>query len=293
MQRTPAWFNARRGKLTASNFGTAAGVNPYNSRNKYLKEQSGTAPAFKGNEATQWGTRNEPNAIKDYQARTGNVVRAFGFKLHADYDWLGGSPDGLVGTLGMIEVKCPYYVQKPHAVIPPHYLCQINGLLEIFDREWCDYVSWTPTGMKVYRVYRDRALFDLLLSKYCTFYAAMSRGADGFPRQQRGERQETLDAISESDTRNDYTFWRLTEPAYQGGVWEAPFYNAFDNSDLSSDNASPVRKLRRLESPSPTGIRASTDDSAKGDLCPSTDVPEQSTDPERSGETGVGPTPRA
>ena len=33
-QGTPAWFNARKGKLTASRFGAAAGICPYTSRAK-------------------------------------------------------------------------------------------------------------------------------------------------------------------------------------------------------------------------------------------------------------------
>ena len=252
MQRTPAWFNARRGKLTASNFGTAAGINPYQSKNKYLREQSGLDPPFTGNEACSWGTRNEANAIKDYQARTGNVVRAYGFKMHPDHDWLGGSPDGLVGTQGMIEVKCPFYKQEPHTKIPPHYRCQINGLLEIFDREWCDYVTWTPTKFKVYRVYRDPHLWDLLLGKYTTFYAAMSRGAAMVPRQQNGEKQETLDAIEASVV--DYDFWKLTEPGHLQGVWEAPFDDPFlsQDSDEDCEDAGPPRKMPRHEDAAPS-----------------------------------------
>ncbi len=251
MQRTPAWFNARRGKLTASNFGTAAGVNPYQSRNKYLLAEAGIDPKFTGNDATRWGTVNEANAIKDYQVRTGNIVRAYGFKLHDDYAWLGGSPDGLVGKMGMIEVKCPFIRQTPHDKIPPHYYCQINGLLEIFDRQWCDFISWTPTQFKVYRVYRDPELWDLLLGKYTSFFAAMSRGAVDFPRQQRGEKQETLDAIAASDAHTEYAFWRMTEPAHLRGVWEAPFNDPFldyDDNSEDSDDAGPIRKLPKRES---------------------------------------------
>ena len=96
-QGTPEWFNARKGKLTASNFGAAAGVNPFCSRRKQLKISLGEEK-WKGDiSACTWGTRNEKNAIKDYMIRTGNVVVSKGLYTHPDYEWLGGSPDGLVG----------------------------------------------------------------------------------------------------------------------------------------------------------------------------------------------------
>ena len=36
-----------------------------------------------------------------------------------------------------------------------------------------DFISWTPTEMKVYRVYRDTELFTYLLDRYMLFYACM------------------------------------------------------------------------------------------------------------------------
>lgn len=138
-QRTPEWYKARQGKLTASRLGAAAGVCPFCSRNQYLQELKNPLdlPPF-SNDACRWGTNNEHNAVKDYTARTGNLVTKFGFGAHPHIPWIGGSPDGFVGERGMIEVKCPFYKMKPHERIPPHYMCQINALLEIFDRDWCD-----------------------------------------------------------------------------------------------------------------------------------------------------------
>ena len=144
-QGTPAWFNARKGKLTASNFGSAAGINPYTSRAKALRLELGKEKWSGNMDACAWGTKNERNAIKDYMVRTGNVVNSKGFFPHPEYDWLGGSPDGLVGNEGLIEVKCPFINKICHGKIPPIYYCQVNGLLEILNREWCDFISWTPT----------------------------------------------------------------------------------------------------------------------------------------------------
>jgi putative phage-type endonuclease len=249
-QGTPAWFAARQGKLTASRFGAAAGICPFSSRAKALRLAVGAEKWSGGIEACLWGTRNEKNAIKDYMVRTGNVVRSMGFKVHPHHDWLGGSPDGLVGDEGIIEVKCPFYKQVPHAQIPPHYYCQVNGLLEILDRQWCDYISWTPTEMKVYRVWRQPDLFDFLLDRYTVFFAYMKRGCAKMPRVRSEEKRLVLQRIAEADEGTAYAFWERTEPGYLQNRWEAPPSDPYESetdeepsSKRSCANASPLREL--------------------------------------------------
>jgi len=245
-QGTPAWFNARKGKLTASKFGAAAGICPYQSRAKCLRLTLGVEQ-WKGNlDACRWGTVNKKNAIKDYMIRTGNVVVQKGLYEHPDYPWLGGSPDGLVGDVGIIEVKCPFVNKTPHAKIPPIYYCQMNGLMEIMNKEWCDYVSWTPTAMKVYRVYRDPELWDFLIDRYSTFYAFMKRGCDNVPRVTSAEKAEVLRRIEVSDEQTDYKYWSYVEPGQQGSTWDGPPDDPFLlHSDVSSDDLSPSSKRSR------------------------------------------------
>ena len=268
-QGTPAWFNARKGKLTASNFGAAAGVNPYVSRRKALRQTLGLETFTGSNEACLWGTKNERNAIKDYMVRTGNVVTSKGLFTHPNYSWLAGSPDGLIGEEGMIEVKCPFVKMTPHTRIPPHYYCQINGLLEILDRQWCDFVSWTPTEMKIYRVYRDDECFQYLLDRYTLYYACMKRGCESIPNMKKYEKDAILKRIADSDSKTNYDFWTKVEPVALKGVWEGPPEDPFlshssddeaTDSSISKrelkDGASPIRKLHRSNSPTTNSIRA-------------------------------------
>lgn len=168
-QRTSAWFKARRGKLTASNFGAAAGVNPWQTRLDLWKKMTGQGEPFKGNVATEWGTANEANALMEYTLLTKNDIEATGFYEHRSLSWLGGSPDGLVGDDGIVEAKCPYN-RKLQMEIPLHYYPQINGLLEITGRAWCDFISWTPEGINVIRIKRNTEHFDWLLEHYKKLY---------------------------------------------------------------------------------------------------------------------------
>jgi hypothetical protein len=113
----------------------------YTSRPEALRRALGT-DKFKGNPATEHGGNNEMNGVTDYQIMTGNLVEPTGLWLHPHYAWLTGSPDGLVGEEGMVEIKCPFYTRRDdarlHRAVPGHYWLQVNALLEITGRKWCD-----------------------------------------------------------------------------------------------------------------------------------------------------------
>ena len=71
-----------------------------------------------------------------------------GFVIPDNTDAYGGSPDGLVGDDGLVEVKCP----APETLIAYHasgempvaYRPQVQGLLLITGREWCDFFAFHP-----------------------------------------------------------------------------------------------------------------------------------------------------
>ena len=108
------------------------------------------------------GTKWEPMARLVYEAITERTVQQVGFIVKDDF--VGVSPDGLVGDDGIIEIKCPKdtthekYVDEHR--LPPAYKPQVQGLLWVTDREWCDFMSYhpRPIGKERYmikRVYRD------------------------------------------------------------------------------------------------------------------------------------------
>lgn len=169
-QRTPEWFKEREGKLTASSFGQAAGLAP-GSRQQLWRRQMGLE-TFDGNEATQWGEDNEPIALEAYRSRcldASKNIKLVGFISHPTMAWLGGSPDLLIGKDGMGEIKCPFSKQI-YPSIPPYYMAQMQGLLQITDRKWCDFIVWTPDAMQVNRVYRSDEYWDWLHIRLADFW---------------------------------------------------------------------------------------------------------------------------
>lgn len=96
----------------------------------------------------EWGMEHEPNAKAAYTTATGNEITDVGFVLPDGTDAYGGSPDGLVGADGLIECKCPApeTLIRYHAdgELPAQYKPQVQGLLLITGRAWCDFFVFHP-----------------------------------------------------------------------------------------------------------------------------------------------------
>lgn len=96
----------------------------------------------------EWGIEQEPNAVHAYQKQTGRTVEKAGFILPDNTDAYGGSPDGLVGDDGLLEIKCraPETLIMYHAMgaLPVQDRPQVQGLLLISGRAWCDFYAFHP-----------------------------------------------------------------------------------------------------------------------------------------------------
>jgi len=262
-QRTPAWHAARRGKLTCSNLGALLGQVSYTSRPQAYRRALGLE-RFQGNNATQWGTDNEPNGLSAYMERTGNVVTATGLHVHSNYNWLAGSPDGFIGEEGMVEVKCPFYARRDgssrvHKKVPGHYWIQMNALLEITGREWCDYVCWAPEGMAVYRVYKDSETFDYLLQHYIAINAAINMLADQPPAMSAKTKGEIASKIEEAMAKGvDLEFWAATVTS------QPPAREDSETESTEDGDTLPAAKRQRLSEESTEGSFSDTTETGNG-----------------------------
>lgn len=180
LQRTPEWFQQRRNRVTASLVGAILGLSPYMSRadamRVMVREALGAEREFKGNVSTDYGTRNEPGALIDYRLETQNDVQAVGFVPFED--WLGASPDGLIGDDGGLEIKCPYGLRDAEKPVPfkslaeqPHYYAQVQASLFVTGREWWDFFQWAPKGTKLERAFSDQAWRDDNIPRLRQFHA--------------------------------------------------------------------------------------------------------------------------
>ncbi|XP_047316337.1 uncharacterized protein LOC124919997 isoform X2 [Impatiens glandulifera] len=176
-QRSDEWFALRRDKLTTSTFSTALGLWKGERRYELWNEKVFPPQVVQSMDpskkcAVEWGTLNESAAIERYKNITGRDVTSLGFAIHSSeqLDWLGASPDGLLGCFpegGILEVKCPFNKGKteaarPWKTIPFYYMPQVQGQMEIMDRDWVDVYCWTLNGSTIFRVCRERDYWILM-----------------------------------------------------------------------------------------------------------------------------------
>ena len=184
-QRSPEWFAARCGKVTASRMAdvvakTAKGYGA--SRANYMAElvvERLTGKPTDGftNAAMQWGTEQEPFARDAYSAKTGELVTEVGFVNHPRIENAGASPDGIVGA-GLVEIKCPNtasHIDYLLSLEPPQkYYFQMQWQMACCMAEWCDWVSYDPRmpehlRLLVVRIPRDDDTVRMLEYEVVTF----------------------------------------------------------------------------------------------------------------------------
>jgi len=150
-QRTEEWFKQRVDMITGSRVGGILGLSPFNKpedvMRSMVREHHGAPSEFEGNVATEYGNEHEDAAIFALEQELGIEVEETGF--HKVNDWLGASPDGLVGINEVVEIKCPYGKRNAtsseefkSAREQPHYLAQMQIEMLCTGREECHFYQW-------------------------------------------------------------------------------------------------------------------------------------------------------
>jgi len=186
VQGTPEWFEARRGKPSASRFGdliTYTGK-PSSSAAKYIQKLTSEIitgeiePSFQ-NEHMRRGIELEPVAREAYSIITDQVVGEFGF-MQDDEENYGCSPDGIIfGDVEFegeemlidfsgLEIKCPAlttmtgYLLDNHSLVKAYYQ-QLQGSLLVTGAKWWDIFAYHPkTAPVLVRVYPDEDYMRLM-----------------------------------------------------------------------------------------------------------------------------------
>ena len=171
-QRSAAWFSERLGCVTASRVAdvvaktkTGWGASRADYAAQLIVERlTGNPVATYVNKEMDWGTEHEPLARAAYAFHADVDVIECGFIPHPKIAMSGASPDGLVGDVGLVELKCPSSATHLEALlgdpIPQKYIYQMQWQMACTGRSWCDYCSFDPRlpeHMRIFikRVHRD------------------------------------------------------------------------------------------------------------------------------------------
>jgi putative phage-type endonuclease len=178
-QGTDAWKALRCGKITASRVAdviakTKTGYSA--SRENYMAQlvcermTNSVAESF-SNAAMAHGTEMEPIARAEYETRFDVMVDQVAFVDHPKIQMTGASPDGLIGSDGLIEIKAPqtntHIETLLSQTVPGKYFTQMQWQMACTGRQWCDFVSFDPRmgdGLQLFvkRVPRDNAYIQML-----------------------------------------------------------------------------------------------------------------------------------
>ena len=169
-QRTPEWHAERLGRVTASRISdvmmapTTAGYRGYLAQ-LVCERLTGTPTETFKSAAMQHGMDTEADARAAYSARKGVIVDETGFHKHPDLE-AGASPDGLVETDGLVEIKSvqpqTFLDLIDSRKVPADHALQIQWQLAVTGRDWCDYAvycSKLPPHLQllIIRVERNQA----------------------------------------------------------------------------------------------------------------------------------------
>lgn len=173
LQGTDEWRLARAGSLGASQLADAMartktgwGASRANVMAQILVERlTGKPTETYSSPAMQWGTATEPDARTEYEFQKDVEVVQVGLVRHPRIIGTHASPDGLVGTDGLVEFKCPNTATHVETLlygsVPGKYISQCMWQMACLpDRKWCDFVSFDPRlpqrlRMFCKRIHRD------------------------------------------------------------------------------------------------------------------------------------------
>lgn len=180
--QSSSWHDERRKRVTSSLFGRVFKARTDSSLNTIANEI-----VFKKaihSAALSHGCRYESVAVECYIRQCSLDCRKSGLIVHPEFPYLGASPDALVGSEGLLEIKCPYkarnlaikdahleYLDSNGKLKKNHnYFFQIQGLLEIAGRSWCDFMVYTYKDFSIERIHRNKEIFNKILPKLKAFY---------------------------------------------------------------------------------------------------------------------------
>lgn len=190
IQRSPEWFKEKLGKVSASRIadvvartrtGYAASRANYMAQLVCERLTGKQAESF-SNAAMEWGVEQEGPARDAYSAKVGELVTEVGFISHPTIPMAGASPDGLVGTNGCVEIKCPSTATHIEYLFdrepPQKYFYQMQWQMACTGTEWCDWVSYDPRlpaelQLLVVRISKDTDCITILEKEVSEFLAEL------------------------------------------------------------------------------------------------------------------------
>ena len=201
METQTSKYEHQRGKLSPSGFARmmtngrakdTLGKTATEYANQIVLERLGVEIPEPWSKAIEWGNEWEEHAVAAYEAKTGQMVIPTGRIEHPEVPYVAGTPDGLIGDAGILEIKCPYNPMNHLGNLRESqqlsdYMYQIQGYMWITNRHYCDLVSFDPRfngdlKLHIMTVQRDAEIIKAIAARAAlieSLVVDILRGLDG------------------------------------------------------------------------------------------------------------------
>lgn len=167
-QGSAQWLQERVGKVTGSRIKDVMAYRKTGDKGETQKRAdyrielvaeilTGKASQHFVSEAMVWGTEQEQFARAAYEVSRGTVVDEVGFVPHPSIERSGGSPDGLIGEDGGLEIKCPETTTHIEWImggkVPDEHQAQMLFYMACTERKWWDFVSFDSRLPERYQLF--------------------------------------------------------------------------------------------------------------------------------------------
>jgi putative phage-type endonuclease len=194
-QGDTTWLFERTGRVTASRIGDVMAKlkngKSSQARETYKMELlteilTGRAAEHYVSMAMDWGIETEPIARSNYEMAKGVEVERVGLVIHPSIERSAASPDGLVGSGGLLEIKCPNTTTHVRylldGTVPEDYKPQMLWQMACTERDWCDFVSYDPRlpseyGLFIVRFERDNLVIREMEAEVLQFISEVEEMA--------------------------------------------------------------------------------------------------------------------
>ena len=162
VQGSDAWFEARRGLITASLAPALLQLSPFTTRADAFERLLG-APGPTVTEHQRRGTATEAGIVRLYceeRRVEPSYVHETGIWRHPRVSWLAASPDRLMGDSMLIEAKSTSRIAAPS----PAFVVQVMIQMACTKRYTCDLVQYDyrKNKLRIDRIRFDDDLFRLI-----------------------------------------------------------------------------------------------------------------------------------
>lgn len=203
-QRSPLWFEIRKGGITATGITAINGTSPYKTAYRLWAELTGQVGEQPAGAAAQRGQILEQAVADYYTAETGKKLRkSNGIVRLKEHPWAMASLDRtIVGDpTGLVEIKTSTSSLWALAPVPQMYVDQVQWQMLVTGAEYCD-VAVLLSGLvfRIERVEADPKYQTMLFDKAVAFRELV---ATGTPPPLTGNDSDTLAEVN-PQSKNTY-----------------------------------------------------------------------------------------